>query len=54
MKYFKTNRMVEVTPSPPEPTEADVASWTPLAQKAFEFRKAWMQNFTQKVVYEDC
>lgn len=46
MQYNNPARMLKMTPSPPEPTEADVASWTPLAQKAFEFRKAWIEKFT--------
>ena len=31
MQYNNPARMLKMTPSPPEPTEADVASWTPLA-----------------------
>jgi hypothetical protein len=54
MQYNNPARMLKMTPSPPEPTEADVASWTPLAKEAFEFRKTWMEKFTQKLVHEDC
>ena len=53
LQYNNPARMLKMTPSPPEPTEADVASWTPLAKEAFEFRKARMVKFTQKVVQED-